>query len=1446
MKKNLIYLLIFLIFSKVSYASTSSELKYSDRIHPSIHNSISVLLNISKPPGIIGQASVIGGQQYAYSSTVGEGVWYVDNGQIIGPSDGYTVDIIWDNTATSGVVYFDSFDSGSFSKTVTITPGLSGGTITTAPFSVTSGSIPSTINATTASNGSCGTSYVYQWQKSNDNISFTDISGATNQNLSFTTGLTQSTYYRRMVTCSSVQAYTGSLLITVTSPLPLDPGSITSGDQTISYNTIPSSILATGASGGNCGTSYSYQWQSSLSGYYTDFTNVISATGQNLTISTPLTQTTYYRRMVTCGGATSYTSNAVITVIDMNSITTNTIRKAGVTDPASISTLSASDLNQNINYFDGLGRLVQKIQTKGSPNQKDMVVPNEYDVYGRVIKKYLPYVDVSTNGAYKVNALTANQGVSLFYKTLNQKIDTTTFPYVETTYESSPLNRSLEVGAQGKTWRIIKNSNGKSTFNGNTVKSDFGINGSSEVRIWNVTTNGANSSGFYGTGQLYKTISKDENWTSSDAQNRLIKEFKDKEGRVILKRQLYRTPSNTLDSLSTYYVYDDIGNLRYVIPPAVSATTFTEADQIFKDLIYAYKYDGRHRVIKKKIPGAGWTFLVYNKLNQVVLTQDSVQRAKSTKEWVFTKYDALGRIILKGIYQSNDILDTVQNRVNRYSSWEDKGTFQGYTTKAYPLTGMNVLVANYYDDYTFPSATATGFTYVADTLNTKADIVRGLLTGSKVKILGTKDSLLTVQYYDSYGRLIQSRSHNQVGGMDIVNIQYGFNDQVIVKKRVHTGRSGQSATILNWYEYDHIGRKKKVREKINSDQIVTLAQYNYNELGELIEKNLHSTNGTTFAQSIDYRYNNRGWLKSINKADLTSDGGITNDDSNDRFGLELKYESGPIPQFNGNISQANWKGGKLTSSLPQGQGYKYNYDGLNRLLRATSIVGPDYAEIIGGYDKMGNIQKLGRYSQGTRIDSLTYSYYNSANQLQKVEDLATTTGFNNGSTATNEYVYDPNGNLLTDLNSGITSNISYNYLNLPEQIVKTGTTLKYTYDATGLKLKRKLIGTIDSTEYVNGIQYSGGLIDFIQTEEGRAVKNGTTYLYRYNLNDHLGNLRVEVDASGNAIQEESYYPFGLSQVLPGNSDPSGKNKYQYNGKEFQSETNWYDYGARFYDPTLGKWHSIDPLTEITKNWSPYVYTNNNPVKFIDPNGMMTSSSGSEESREEYFARMKAEDRAVQAQMDQQFGLYRDNSYEDQSQLNDDEGKKKTQDKAKAAVATGIIISWQPTSVALPAWLESLLSAEISVTAASRIAPLLFLPGDTRIPTTTTIDKSSPQKPFYYITYTKIGPFGYVYVGRTSGYGDVETIVRARDRAENHHMNAKGYGKARVSTYMKATVAGGYSSRYVDPSYWYIRGSEQIQIQKYRELGVSGNDINGISPINKKLLQYLWEAIKYEL
>ena len=231
----------------------------------------------------------------------------------------------------------------------------------------------------------------------------------------------------------------------------------------------------------------------------------------------------------------------------------------------------------------------------------------------------------------------------------------------------------------------------------------------------------------------------------------------------------------------------------------------------------------------------------------------------------------------------------------------------------------------------------------------------------------------------------------------------------------------------------------------------------------------------------------------------------------------------------------------------------------------------------------------------------------SGNQLLNVEDTGTTPSlsmsmdFKNGMSQGMECFYDSNGNLVKDLNKGI-SRIEYNVLNLPQKITFSGANNpvnEYVYSAEGKKLVVVHKSSTDKrTDYVGNMIYENGSLKRILVDGGY-IENGTYHFY---LQDHLGNNRVVAKADGTVVQTNHYYPYGMSFA---ESTQTSNQPYRYNGKALdrENELNLYDYDARQMDFVAGRFTTIDPLAQKFYSLSPYSYCANNPIKYIDPTGM---------------------------------------------------------------------------------------------------------------------------------------------------------------------------------------------------------------------------------------------------
>lgn len=869
-----------------------------------------------------------------------------------------------------------------------------------------------------------------------------------------------------------------------------------------------------------------------------------------------------------------------------------------------------SDVVESISYFDGLGRPMQSIAIKASPDVQDIVTHISYDDFGREDKSYLPFMpSVGTIASYRTGADIATNN----YYAVNYPTDINSIapnPFSQKFFEESSLNRVLKQGAPGSAWAL--NS-------GHEIKMDYEVNGANEVKLFKVTSTWDSSLGLYKTilenasgnvfyreGELYKTVIKDENWNSGNEHT--TEEFKDKEDRVILKKTYGASIVNGV-SVSTahesYYIYDVYGNLTFVLSPKADGAI---DDLVLNDLCYQYKYDNLNRLVEKKLPGKGWEFIVYDKLDRPILSQDA--NLRTSNKWFFTKYDAFNRPIYTGEYTNT--VETTRAAVQGLAATtvlsESKttaatliaGTSAYYTNVTFPKEGINLFTITYYDNYLNFIESAEEASIISYGITPIVN-AKGLVTCSRVRVLDQNPAqwVTNMLYYDSNARAIYSYSKNSFLSMvSTTKSKLDFGGKILETTSTHKKGVDAEIVIVETFKYDHVGRIVAQKQKINSQIEETIVSNTYNDLGQLTEKNVGGV------QTVNYKYNIRGWLKNIN--DINNIG-------SDLFAFQINYNDAADPLkrlYNGNISHTFWKTGHTDTSL---RSYSYKYDVLNRLTEATDNLGR-YNENL-SYDKNGNIMKLFRNGNsilntpnyGT-IDNLVYTY-NGGNRLLKVEDASgNKEGFNNGNSGANiDYGYDANGNMITDANKGISTPIAYNYLNLPTLITLPGGNISYTYDAMGAK-QRKIAGSI-TTDYAGGFQYENNKLKFFPQAEGYVSNNNGVYEYIYQYKDHLGNVRLSYNKSLNIIEENNYYPFGLEQKSHTNIVNAQGNataqKHKYNGKELQEELglNFYDYGARNYEPALGRWMNIDPLAEKMRRHSPYNYAFNSPIYFLDPDGM---------------------------------------------------------------------------------------------------------------------------------------------------------------------------------------------------------------------------------------------------
>ncbi len=546
-----------------------------------------------------------------------------------------------------------------------------------------------------------------------------------------------------------------------------------------------------------------------------------------------------------------------------NYVAQDVFRVSGVT-PATMNSRSVTQRSRHYTYLDGQARTTQEVQWRSSPNQSSLRQSVEYDELSRVDRQYLPYV-AGGSGDYQDN------GTLGFYSNPPAGVAGDSKPYALTDYEASPLSRPRNTTGPGNAWH---QANKKATYKyqvttgGSVYKLSIG-RGRTDLPV---------SNGTYGAGELALN-------EASDEDGRTSRSYTNKSGETVL-----REVQDDSGWLATYYVYDDYGNLRYVLPPRAvqqigSTFSGTAYQNVLQQLAFRYVFNERQRMIFRRTPGTdAGTEMVYDERDRLVLSQNA--RQAELNQWSFVKYDALNRPVMTGVYSDSRSRSDLETAIATKGFAESRtGGTVGYSlTNSFPsVSEADVRTVTYYDDYGF-----TDYSYNGDKIAQPI----GQTTGSRTRVLGGNTWLTTVVWYDYRHRVVHTVSENHKGGTDEVTHTYDFVGNLLTRTHQH---SNISLTLRETYRYDHADRLLEVTHQTDSESAVTVAEYKYNELGEVIEKNLHRRGSDSFAQSVDYRYNIRGWLQHINGSALQPDATVNPDTGQaaDLFGLDLLYHSNP-------------------------------------------------------------------------------------------------------------------------------------------------------------------------------------------------------------------------------------------------------------------------------------------------------------------------------------------------------------------------------------------------------------------------------------------------------------------------------------------------------------------------------------------------------------------------
>lgn len=889
----------------------------------------------------------------------------------------------------------------------------------------------------------------------------------------------------------------------------------------------------------------------------------------------------------------------------------------------------------SINYFDGLGRPLQTVNLQAGFNASNDIVTNTsvYDNLGRIEKSYIPFSNVG--GGAIAPPPTVVHGDTAPYSNVSE-------------YDNSPLNRPKKSFGVGQAWRSANKF----------IESKYLIVDENTITKYDLTSNGAVLNGTWNI-SLFKSISVSERGKETieykDNQGKLIqKDVQDGNNsytsthyiydefdrlKYVIQPESFKTPQNFTEN-DTYfkagvfaYKYDKRGRIIESHVPS-GGWVYHIFDVLDREVLRQtekQRQDGLNR----------WKFMKFDAINR------TLQKGELTNS------------------DSRNDLQTLFDGIT--NAYEDGNTNQSFPSSVNNQQNREVFLYDNYDfiagEWAFNSVTA----YHTNYSNPKGLLTGIVSWNSKDfnkiyhSVLHYDNKNRLIQSYQTH----QLGGAEPWKKAIISNFQYNFSGQITTQNITHQKDNAPNIEDKTENEYDHVGRLTKVFHGINGNRF-EVARFTYDAVGRLVQKKIRgdanflvggakdyirrpSIDGIVIQsnildlarkaiilepnleinaitlnsylgqidpnapqgvpinglQTIDYQYHIRNWLTGIN---LDANQNPTpNVSDGDLFSYKLSYEDAGF--YDGNIGKQSWK----TSKDNALRYYDFNYDDANRLLSAnyTGINGENFSLPNFSYDKNGNISNLqrnGKTGSGFGLmDNLTYSY--NGNRLNDVTDaISGDHDVDFVPRGANAYTYYNDGSLKSDDNKEITNIIYDTYLDKPTEIQLTnGRWLKMAYNGSGTLLNREF-STSETWDFVSNIIHKNGVLYQMATPEGRATYANNNWNYEFFYQDHLGNTRVSFSADGqNLIVNDisDFDPTGI-QLKGIGIENATENRFKWQNKESLALfglSGINDVDARYADKTINRWWGVDALSDQMRRHSPYNINFNNPLRFIDTDGL---------------------------------------------------------------------------------------------------------------------------------------------------------------------------------------------------------------------------------------------------